>query len=307
VASIPQKFWPLGAEFSGGERLFYRPALLGTGKLHFVRASYQLDHWRELAVLQPIHGKLPEPVWESAQVVDAMPELQDDPQAAPASRRVEYDPLASGLAREKNYKGWQADLKNTLYRTECCILWRCEPLGEYSRPDEGEDAFRIRITQRAREKRDTAKHSVREKYEKRLTRSRQRMRKAEKDLQLQRSQFWARTAQLAWTVADVFLNRHRRSRRRPSSGARQAMRERSEQTRAQLRLEDRQVDWEELQNSLESELEQIERDYDPGNLQFDRLQLRPRKSDTLVGPVILVWIPWVVAEDGTLESREQRS
>ena len=81
------------------------------------------------------------------------------------------------------------------------------------------------------------------------------------------------------------------------------MRERSEQTRAQSRLEDRQDDWEELQNSLESELEQIERDYDPGNLPFDRLQLRPRKSDTLVGPVILVWLPWVVAEDGALSKQ----
>ena len=303
VPGIRQKFWLPMAGFSGNDRLLYRPALLGTGKLHFVRASYHLDHWREVAVLQPIDGKLPEPVWESAQAIAAMPELQDDPRALPAVHGVEhqepeYDRLASALALEKNYKGWRIDLKNRLYRTESCILWRCEELGAYSLPDEAEDAFRLRITQQAREKRDAAKLAVREKYKKRLDRARQRLRKAEENVNLQRSQFWARAAQLAWTVADTFLNRHRRSRRGASSGARQAMRERGEQTRAELRRENRQADWEDLQNALESELEQIERDYDPTNLQFDRLQLRPRKSDTLVDQVTLVWLPWQIAEDG---------
>ncbi len=321
LASIAQKYWPLaaatfkeqGSEEQGprSRRLFYRAALLGTGKLHFVRASYQLDHWREVAVLQPIDGKLPEPLWESALEIAVLPKLQDDPQVSSVVNGVEhedpeYDSLVSELAREKNYKGWRIDLRNTLYRTESCILWRCEQLGEYSRPDETEESFRLRITQRAREQRDAAKQAVREKFEKRLDRARQRIRKAEENVNLQRSQFWARTAQLAWTVADAFLNRRRRSRRRPSSGARQALRERSEQSRAQLRLEDRQVDWEDLQSALESELEQIEKDYNPANLQFDRLQLRPRKSDTLVDQVALVWLPWSVAEDGTLRKQWSR-
>ena len=302
VASISQKFWPLEVELHPGDRLFYRPALLGTGKLHFVRASYQLDHWREVAVLQPIPAQLPEPIWESAQAVDRVPELQDHPAVhGEEIEEPEYEALATGLAREKNYKSWRANLKNTLYRTESCVLWHCELLDEYSRPAEAEAAFRLRITQQVREKRDAAKHAVREKYEKRLTRARQRLRKAEEDLQLQRSQFWTRTAELVWTVADVFLNRHRRSRRRPSSGARQAMRERGEQSRAQLRLEARQEDWEDLRNALDGELEQIESDYDPGNLQLDRLQLPPRKSDILTDQVILVWLPWVKAKDGVLK------
>ncbi len=292
-ASITQQFWPLEGRLTDGQRLVYRPALLGKGKLHFVRASYHIDLWRECFALQPVHGEMPDPVWETACIFDRISTLEDDPQPG-----AEYDGLASELARDKNYKGWKTDLKNYLYRTECYSAWRCEELKEKSQSGESEADFRIRITQLAREKRDDAKEGIRKKFEKKLARAKQRILKAQEHLSLQRSQFWTRILELVWRVLSLLLGGSSR-RGMTSSGARTAMRERGEQSRAQQRLDDCQADLEELESDRQAALEQIEFGFEPKNLTLEKLELRPRKSDTVVDSVTLVWLPWKIDKDGT--------
>ncbi len=295
-ANIQQKFWPLCDELPKNARLQYRPALTGTARLHFVRASYDVDFWQASIIVQPVHEKMPQPMWSSALTYSTAPALQDQPQPL-----AEFGKLPSELAQEKNYANWEKELKDHLYRTEKHIAWRSKELDEHSEPGESEGDFRIRMSQRAREQRDDKKEDVRKKFQRKIDRAEKSVKKAEDFLQLQKSQFWTRILGLLWMVLDVVLGQFtgRKSRRRvSSSSANQAIRERGEQSRARIRLEDKQDQLEELQETLQDEIEQIDLNCDPKNLEFEKLEVTPRKSDVAVEQIHLVWLPWRVDEDG---------
>ena len=83
--------------------------------------------------------------------------------------------------------------------------------------------------------------------------------------------------------------------------ARQAMRERGEQSRAEQRLEDKQMALEAFEDQLQNELTELEIDFEPSNLTLERLEVPLRKSDTTVDPISLVWLPWRLDPDGSVQ------
>ena len=294
TSEIEQKFWPLGEAIAEGNRLEYRPGIYGECKLHYVKSSLDVDSWRDCEVLQPVHGEMSEPVWDSALVLENSPVLEDQPEA-----NAEFADLTSELAQEKNYKQWNKELESHLYRTEKIILWKCDQLDTCSEPNETEADFRIRVTQQAREYRDDEKEKVRAKFSKRLDRAKAAVRKAEQYVDEQKSQFLMRLVELVWRVVQIFLGGSRRGV--SSSSMRQTMRERGQQTRAADRLEDKIVELEELEEKLNQELETIEYKLEPSNLELEKVEVPLRKSDTSVDRVLLVWLPWQVDADGNAQ------
>lgn len=298
TASIPQKFWPVSDDLSREVQVHYRPALLGYGRLHFVRASYDVDQWKDCVVLQTVHGALREPVWDSAMVFEQTTEPREQPVAG-----AQFADLPSPLANEKNYSGWEKELVDHLYHSERLNTWRCEVLGACSEAGETEGDFRIRMTQLAREKRDEAKEKVRRKYQKRIDRAKQAVRKAEGYLRQQKSQFWMRLFGFLTSIVQAVLGvvGMGRSRGVSTTSVNQTMRERGEANRAEQRLEDKQFALEELQEQLQTELEQLELNFKPQNLSLEKLELPPIKGDIRVDRVELVWLPWRTDEQGTAQ------
>ena len=296
-AKISQLFWPLAEKLPAECRLQYRPGLLGKAKLHFVRTSYDTDTWRDTIALQPVHGELPEPVWDSALLFATAPPMDRDPQP-----NAEFVDLPSALAQERNYRGWDDDLEDHLYRSEKYEVWSCEVLERFSEPGESEADFRIRMTQAARERRDELKAQVRKKYGTRINRAQAAVRKAESYVSEQKSQFWMRIlAILGNLAAMLFGNKRGRSRGVTTTSARQAMQERGQQSRAEQRLEDKLMDLEQIEDNLQKELAEIEINFEPGNLELKKLEVPLRKSDTTIEPISLVWLPWQIDPSGTAQ------
>jgi len=77
------------------------------------------------------------------------------------------------------------------------------------------------------------------------------------------------------------------------------MRERGQQSRAEQRLEGKLIELEELEEKLQQDLEDIELDFEPSNLQLEKVEVPLRKSDTTIEQVLLVWLPWRLDPDGT--------
>ena len=298
TASVTQKFWPVSDTLPREVQVDYRPALLGFGKLHFSRTSYKIDLWRDCVVLQTVHGELRKPVWDSAMVYEQVAEPRDEPVT-----RATYADLPSDLANEKNYKPWEKELVDHLYRTERVTAWRCKALDAYSEPDEEEGDFRIRVSQLAREKRDERKERIRQKYEKRLDRAKEAVKKAESYYQTQRSQFWTRLAGFLMMLAQVVLSAFGkgRSRRMSTSSANQTLRERGEATRAEQKLENKRTALQELQEKIQNEIEELEFDFEPQNLDLEKLELAPTKGDIRVDRVVLVWLPWQTDAQGVAQ------
>jgi len=298
-ASIEQRFWPVSDDLPVGEVVYYRPGILGGGKLHFVRSSYSVDHWSDCVVLQPVHGELPALMWDSALVFETASPLDEQPQL-----QAEYGPLPSELAREKNYSKWKKELKDYLYRTERCIIWHSDDLDEYSQPGETEPEVRIRLTQQVREKRDEKQEILRQRYAKRIQRATDAVSKAQQHLSLQKTQFWTRVLGTLTALVETIvrmLSGSRSGRRVSSSTASQTMREHGEKTRAQQRLDDKKAKLEALQENLKEEQRLVDLKIDPSRIELDKLELPPRKSDTVVDQVVLVWLPWRRDSQGSLQ------
>jgi len=297
TAKIPQLFWPLSEPLPEGTQLQYRPGLLGKAKLHFVKSSVNTDIWRDTTALQPIHGELPNPVWDSALLFDNTPPLDREPQAT-----AQFADLPSELAQERNYRGWDNQLEDHFYRTEKYTVWKCKALDHFSESGEVEADFRIRMSQVAREKRDEKKDQVRKRFEKKIDNAKAAVRKAEAYVSEQKSQFWMKILVILSNLVAMFAGgKGRRSRGISSSSARQAMRERGQQSRAEQRLEDKQIDLEELEDELQKQMTQIEIDFEPSNLNLEKTEVPLRKSDTTIDPISLVWLPWRIDANGATQ------
>ena len=175
-------------------------------------------------------------------------------------------------------------------------MWKCEALDATSESGESEADFRIRISQHAREKRDAMKDAVRAKLRRRIDNAKAAVRKAESYASEQKSQFWVKVTVMASKVIAAIFGGSRRGI--SASSANQAMRERGQQSRAEQRLEDKQIQLEELEEQLQEALTEIEIDFEPSNLELEKVEVSLRKSDTTIDPICLIWLPWQVDSNG---------
>ncbi|MAT69545.1 MAG: ATP-binding protein [Planctomycetaceae bacterium] len=292
-ADVPQRFWPVSEPPPPGAKLAYRPALVGAGRLHFVKASDDVDAWREFVALQPIHGELPRPLWHSAMVFDTAPSLAENPHGEAA-----YADIPGEAAEPKSYKSWAGDLEDRLYQTERYVAWECAQLDARSDAGESEGDFRVRMSQLARERRDEQKDRVRAKFAKDTERAEANLAKAEKKLAEVKSRFWSRVWEMILRVVEVvaikaFGGRTRKQIYTSSSG-RQTMEARSRAARAEAEVEEAREKLLEVKADCERDIQQLQLDFEPANLKLNRVEVSPRKSDIAVDEVVLAWLPWWV-------------
>ncbi|MEQ8208191.1 MAG: ATP-binding protein [Lacipirellulaceae bacterium] len=294
-ADIDQEFYEINDRRPEGATLFYQPGLLGVGQMHFVKSAADVDHWQDFAALLTVHEELPRRVWDSAIVYEQRPRLEAEPVADAA-----FDDLPSEMSQEKNYRGWERDLKDHLYQTERYVTFECEPLDVRSESGETEADFRIRITQQAREQRDAEKEMVREKFATKIQRQEARVEKARSYLEEQKSQFWARL--FPWLINALMMIASAltgsKSRRISGGTTTQTMRERSQANRAEQKLAEEEEEFEDLKQQERVALEDLDIEYQPNRLPIEKIEIGPRKSDISVDKLTLVWLPFWKHQDG---------
>ena len=127
---MPQYFAEPNEYISGDSRLVYRAALLATGRLHFVRASYKVDEWKDVTCLASISGgEMPNEIWENAEQINERLSLDSEPVDS-----AEFDLLPEDLQTSKNYKTWKKGFLDFLYREKAATIWKCAKLKKYSEP-----------------------------------------------------------------------------------------------------------------------------------------------------------------------------
>ena len=72
-------------------------------------------------------------------------------------------------------------------------------------------------------------------------------------------------------------------------------------SRAKESLEDLHIKFEDLETEFNDEVAKLEEKLSVDNLEFEELNLPPRKSDLSVEQFAVVWLPWEVDEDGIAE------
>lgn len=295
---VQERFVATESVLPEGGKVFYQAGIIACARLHFVKASHDVDEWRDYHAMVGVEDRLAGNPWEGVYLLEKPPHLDREPIDS-----ADFGELASELAQKSTYKSLAKDLEEHLYRSQVLKKWQCKTLDVYSEVGEPEGDFRDRLRMKAREGRDAEVDKVEARYKKKIVAAEERVAKAQAYYDEQNSQFWGRVAGLVWSVVDLVLGviaGGKTSRRRSSSvsAGRQAATERGQANRAKRKLDASMEQLDELEQERATVLDELRDQFDPANLELDEIEVTPRKSDIDVDEVVLVWLPWVVTEDG---------
>lgn len=303
-SDIDQFFVAANARVGDGQRLVYRPMLIGEGRLHYVRAGYKVDKWMERRFLASVSGgELPDEIWDDADPLVEALEMDRRPE-----EDAEFAELPTDLQKAKNYKTWQKELKEFLYRKQNMTIYKCTELKKYSEPGEELGDFKVRMEQAVSEKRDEAKEKLTKKYASKFSTLRDRIRRAEDKVEVQEEQYkQARVSgmlSVGTTLMGALFGRKTLSvtnARRAGTSMRafgRSGKEKSDIERAKDSLEDVVVKYEELEEQFEQDVDDLSEKLSVDNMEFEELSLPPRKSDISIEDFGVCWMPFVVDSSG---------
>ena len=305
--SIEQRFVAVSRSVPRDAVIHYRPALLGTGKLHFVDAKAGIDAWQDVQRVCTIEHDIPAAPWDEAEVLDGHSLAIETSPAATAT----WEELPSGLTKAAAYKTWASKLKETLYRDAKLALCYCPEVERFSQPGETEGDFRVQLKQEAREQRDLEIAKLRSKYADKLARQEQAIRSAEHRVDAEAQQ--AKDASMgAWlstgtSILGALLGRKTISATnisRAGTAARshsRASQQQGDVSRAKSKLDGEVAEREELEEELQKQVDELSEKFDVDALTVETREVTPKKSDITVSSVALLWRPWQVDAEGAAE------
>lgn len=303
-----QFFLPITGAHAAGDRVVYRPALIGVTDLHYLDARQQLDSWRTVTALANIPADGQPADWPSARMIE---QKQLDLLRTPDLPQAEFAPLSSDARGRRAFASWQKQLREHLYAARPLTLYRAPALGTFSGPGEDEAAFRSRLGLLAREQRDLQVAKLRESYGSKLARLQDRIRRADAEAAEQEEQYRRQRlntmVNVGETLAGALFGRKllgRTNLGRAATTARSASRvsrEREDITRAEQEAEALREELLELEREVRDEIARTELALDPRAIQLERVPVTPRKADINVRLFGIVWIPWKVTVAGAAE------
>ncbi len=296
---VPEFFMPLRGAQPAGVVPFYKPAICGLADIVYggsqnVRQSFIADIG-EVSVS-----------WDEGQPgsVDEN-ELEKEPMTPAA-----FAQLPPPASKPQNYKTWERDFANFLYRTSQIESYRSPDFKLSSNPSESESDFRIRVTQAAREKRDEAMEALRRKYAPKTALLDDRIRRAEQRIEKEKADARQVGVQavvsLGATLLGAFMGRKTFSAGnigRASSTIRSGMRtakERGDIAAASDNLDALQQQKADLEAEFNADVKALESTTDPMLQKIETVAQRPKKTDIAVRLVALVWLPHWKTPEGTI-------
>ena len=301
--TIPQYFVPIRARAG---LIVYQPMLIGTASVRFVDAKAKVDVTQIVVLLTPIKDDAVPVDWAEAQDLALDPnDLESDPVAGAQFATM---PPAASLA--KNYANWQKDFVNEIYGTRKVTLLKSTTYNQVSRIDETEGDFRIRLSQQAREQRDSATEKLRAKYEPKMAALSERLRRAEQAVEREATQ--AKEAKMSSvisigsTLLGAFLGRKTLSAGTISKAGTamrsvgRASQQAADVVRAGETVEAIRQQLADLDAQFQTEAGAIESSLDPASEGFETMEIRPSKTNISVKLVAMAWTPHIRDASGQL-------
>ena len=252
---------------------------------------------RKLVAVVPLDGGPGAPDWSASRILDVDPA---DLEAAPVAG-AGFGDASPEAADPKSYKAWSKGFADWVYRAQELRLWKSPSSGLLSEPGEDERAFRIRLQQAARERRDELADALRARYEKRIANAGKRARTATAAVEREADQARHEKLQTAISVGatvigSVFggaLGRSTLGRATTAArGASRTMRQSEDVERAREKEAEARREVEEIEAEFRQELADLERKNDPLTEKLEAVAIRPRRKDVSVDIFALGWLPW---------------
>ncbi len=303
---VTEIFWRQSRLANHGSTLVYMPAILGQATVHFVKSNIQMDDWQDVSLITPIGSKMPAQAWGRSFIL--MPGTLE--QAKLPEEGLEFGTLPIDLVSGKNYKSWQKDLQDYLYRTHTAKVFYSPALDRYSRVGQTEMDARIEFSQNTREARDAKVSELEKKYASKVSALETKRAQAKDKLAREEGEatghFYDSIVTVGTSILGALIGRKAVSKtnlNKVSTAARNMSRvsaERADVERARERLEEIEADLDELQRECEQEVDDVKKQFRPESLQLETIEVPCRKGDMQIRNVALLWIPFQRGENGVL-------
>ncbi len=302
---VPQFFVRVRAGVPPGSTILYQPRLLGAAQVRYADPKLKIDVLQELMAMTEIVDSAVPVDWEAAEeLAISANDLQKDPTAA------DYAPLAPAASQVKNYAAWARDFTTWVQNSRKLALRRSPSLNVFSKPGEDERAFRIRLQQAAREARDAAAESLRQKYAPKTAQLQERLRRAQAAAQREAEQ--AKRAKfdtvisIGSTLLGAFLGRRVVSASTvgkmatTARSAGRAMEQSADVSRAEDTVEALQQQLRDLEAQFQAEANAATTGADPATEPLETVEVRATRTNINVRLVALVWLPFTRDTPGIL-------
>ena len=302
-AEIQQFFIP--ARGRGGE-VFYRPVIFGAAKVNFVDAKTKIDFAQDATFTTAITDNAIPVNWEEAQPLDVpVGDLERSP--INGAQFAELPPAAS---KAKSYAAWQKDFVTYLYGAQQIELFYSPGTKSVSQPGEDERAFRIRLSQSTRERRDKQVDMLRKKYAPKVAALQERIRKAQAAVDREKAQADQQKMQTAISFGATLLGALGGRKINSSGnigkattairGASRTMKEGQDIARAEETVKAYEQQLADLNAEVEAQANELAATVDPQIEVFETLTIKPKKTNIAVQLCTLVWLPHWKDAQGTL-------
>jgi hypothetical protein len=299
---VPQHFLPV----RGAARdLVYEPMLLGVAQVRFSDPKRGVDVTQDVAVLARVTSGAVAVDWEQGtEAALAVGDLEAEPAAGAA-----FAELPAPAGKKKSYADWGRDFGGWLFRTRRLELYASPSLKQSSRPGESEGEFRARLQLAAREARDAAVETLRQKYAPKSAAIVDRLRRAQQAVERESGQATQQGLQVAISVGatllGAFLGRKAVSATTlgrattAARGAGRAMKEAQDISRAKETVESLEQQAADLDAEFKRESEALAAQMEPSREALETVALRPSKANISVKLVALAWAPYRRNAQGT--------
>jgi hypothetical protein len=232
--------------------------------------------------------------WENADEVSIAP---DDMEDDPGDEEAIFGETPRELSTVRKLKALKKDYSDYLYHEQRLSLLYHPKLKVYSRPDESERQFKIRVAQAAREKRDAEVDKLKSRYQTKLDRLAKRLEREEVELEEDKAEYSARKQEEMVSGAETVLGIFGIFGRRKSISS--AMTKRRMTTKAKLDVKESeeeiarlQKEIEEMEAELKEEAQAIADRWDEMLDDLETYEVKPRRSDVDVEMAAVAWLPY---------------
>lgn len=292
---VNERFWQPSKRPLDSANVRYVPALLATASCHYVRVSAQLDTWLDKSFLVIAEEEeFPTPdLWAAAQELPPH-SLQ---LAAEPEDGFQFEQIPAALLNDKQYRSWEKELRDHLYRRVPVRVYYCPQLKATSPAGVSELDARLGWQQQLRELRDAEIDKLRDKFRSKKEALESKIRTAEQRVSREQSQYdqqkWSAALNFGQSIVGALLGR--KSGSRSSSATRslgRAAQERSDLSRANESLEDLLRDRQALENECLRDIDELKQQYDLANVTLEPKEYPCRKGDIRIELLCLLWIPF---------------
>ncbi len=300
---IEQYFLPVDRIPAEDERLAYTPYVIASVRAAYSNSRVKVDETQEFMLLAPASDGPISLDWNDADELDLE---ASDLGKKPVADAV-FSEAPAVLSSAKNYTSWKKSLKTWLREEKPVRIYRSPHLREYSRADEDERDFRIRLQQLGNDARDLKVAKLRKRFEGRVARLEERLRRAQQAVDREAEQARGSKVDTAISfgtaVLGAVLGRRKvstTSASRVGTAMRKAGRMRQQSAdvrRAQETVESVKAQLEALQIQFDEEVEALDAVYDAQTEELTETLVRPKSTSIDIRLIGVGWSPSIEAAE----------